>query len=57
MWYNEEQQTRGYTVTFPDGVTITAEDAGKSPVRGWEWHEQEPEWWNELNSNNDGINP
>jgi hypothetical protein len=57
MWYNEEQQTRGYTVTFPDGLTISAEDADKSPLRGWEWHEQPPQWWNELNSNNDGINP
>jgi hypothetical protein len=48
MWYNEEQQVRGYTVTFPDGTMITATDADKSPVNGWEWHEEPPLWWVEL---------
>ena len=56
MWYNEEQQTRGNAITFPDGLTISAADADKSPVRGWEWYDSPPQWWNDINSNNDGIN-
>jgi hypothetical protein len=45
MWYNQEQHTRGYTITFPDGFKLTPDDEAMSPVRGWEWHDEEPEWW------------
>jgi hypothetical protein len=55
MWYNEEQQTRGNEVIFPDGLKISAADADKSPVRGWEWHEQPPQWWNDINPESDGL--
>lgn len=48
MWYNREQQTRGNEITFPDGLIISASDADKSPVRGWEWNDNEPDWWTEL---------
>jgi hypothetical protein len=49
MWYNEEQQTRGYVITFPDGTEITAADAAQSPINGWEWNSEPPAWWVELN--------
>jgi hypothetical protein len=48
MWYNEEQQARGYTITFPDGTEITAADAGQSPVNGWEFNSDPPAWWDLL---------
>lgn len=49
MWYNEEQQTRGYTIMFSDGIEITAADAGQSPVNGWEFNSEPPAWWIDLN--------
>jgi hypothetical protein len=49
MWYNEEQQTRGYVITFPDRTEITSQDAAQSPINGWEWNIEPPTWWVELN--------
>jgi hypothetical protein len=48
MWYNEEQQTRGYVITFPDGTSISAVDAGQSPINGWEFNTDPPAWWDIL---------
>jgi hypothetical protein len=49
MWYNSELKIRAtHHVTFPDGLRITAEDANGSPIRGWEWHDEPPEWFEEL---------
>jgi hypothetical protein len=55
MWYNEEQETRGNEIIFPDGLKITAEDEDRSPVRGWEWHDVPPQWWNDINSDSNGM--
>jgi len=52
MWYNETLQVRAETqYIFPDGRVLDAENRDTSPVDGWEWHDEAPEWWEELNSN------
>jgi len=56
MWYNQELKARAeYQVIFPDGLTITADDANGSPIRGWAWHTEPPEWWEELERLTDEI--
>jgi len=56
MWYNEEQQARGYVITFPDGTEITAKDAGQSPINGWEFNSEPPAWWDALYPIDNGNN-
>jgi hypothetical protein len=46
MWYNQELQERAEVqYIFPDGRVLDASNADKSPVDGWEWHTEPPEWW------------
>ena len=43
MWYNEEYNTRGFEVIFPDELKITKNDSDNSPIRGWSWHDDTPQ--------------
>ena len=48
MWYNEQQQTRGNVITFPSGQKIDASNKDESPINGWHWHDEPPQWWIDL---------
>jgi hypothetical protein len=49
MWYNETLQVRAEVqYIFKDGRVLNAENRDTSPVDGWEWHTEPPEWWEDL---------
>jgi hypothetical protein len=47
MWYNEQLNLRGNTIfnTQPSGRNLNASNINESPIDGWKWLIEIPQWY------------